>query len=400
MTSRPRILYLVPRYPWPLDRGDRIRGWGLTREFGALADVTLVSLSETDPTGVDLGPLPEWCERIEILPHSPLLARANMVAALPGRLPFQVAYYRNAALDALMERLSRERFDLVFGQMFRTFPFLEKCGEVPRIVDLADSLAMNLRRAVEQKRGLSRLAFRLEHDRVARYETTVLRSARECWVVGEADRRDLLERAPGAAIEVVPNGVLDHWGPVGGTAVTGDVVLLLGNLTVGHNLDMVRFLLADIFPRLRKRRPTAELWLVGRVHPDLESHRGTPGVTFHGFVADLAPLLARARVAVTPLRYGAGIQNKVLETMAAGLPNVVTPMVNDSIGAAPDREIVVASTAEELAAALARLLENAALAQSIGQAGRERILRSYSWRTARERIEAVLESLPRRGDKT
>jgi hypothetical protein len=398
LTSRPRILYLVPRYPWPLDRGDRIRGWGLTREFGAIADVTLVALSESDPTDVDLGPLPDWCERVEVLPHSALLARANMVAALPGRLPFQVAYYRNASLDALMARLSRERFDLVFGQMFRVFPFLEKFGTVPRIVDLGDSLAMNLRRAVEQKRGIRRLAFRMERDRVDRYEATVLRSTHECWVVGEADRTDLLERVPDAAIEIVPNGVLDHWGPVGGTAAMNDVVLLLGNLTVGHNLDMVRFLLGDIFPRLRERRPTAELWLVGKVHPDLEAHRGTPGVTLHGYVENLAPLLARARVAVTPLRYGAGIQNKVLETMAAGLPNVVTPMVNESIGAVPDRELLVAGTAEELAGALARLLDDPALARAIGAAGRERILRSYSWRTARERMEAVLESLPGRGD--
>lgn len=390
MSDRPRILFLAPRYPWPLDRGDRIRAWGLLKEFSPIADVTLVGLSETDPAGIDLGPYPELCARVEVLPHSPLRARANMLAAVAGSRPFQVAYYRNEVLEALVTRLARERFDVAFGQLFRMFPYVERFGGCRRIIDLTDSLRLNLRRAAPLKPGLRRVAFELERRRVERYEAEVARRVDEAWVVSEIDRADLLERAPEAAIRVIPNGVLDRWGPVGGTRADGRTVLWLGNLTVGHNIDMAAHLVRDIWPLVRAERPGAELLLAGDCRPGIRRRLAGPGVTVAGFVPDLAPLLARASVAVAPLRYGAGLQNKVLDTMAAGLPVVVSPIVQEPIGGTPGETLVVAETAAGFARAVSSLLATPERCRTIGEEGRRFVLERFAWAAAGQRMSELL----------
>ncbi|TPW12230.1 MAG: glycosyl transferase family 1 protein [bacterium] len=334
MTDRPRILYLIPRYPWPPDRGDRLTGLNLLRQFTEFADVTLVAFAEGMSTAVDLGPLIDRCTRIEVVPHPIWRGRANMLAAMMDDVPFQVAFYHSRIMEELVRRLRGERFDLVFAQMFRMHPYLAPFGGSQRVMFLGDSLAMNLRRAVRTKHGVKRLAFRMEEQRVDRYEIKVMSEVDESWVVAESDRCDLLARSPGARVVVVPNGVEDRWGRVN-PAVSEDTVLLLGNMTVGHNIDMATYLVEAIWPLVRAGHPGAELLLVGPAGPTVRRLSTRPGVSVTGFIDDLAPILARTRVSVAPLRYGAGVQNKVLETMAAGLP-AVTMYSPTSVGSQRD----------------------------------------------------------------
>lgn len=389
MTDRPRLLYLIPRYPWPPDRGDRLTGWNLLRQFTAFADVTLVAFSDVEPAATELGPLVDLCDRIEVIHHPTWRGRANMLAALGDDVPFQVAFYRSRFMEDMVRRLRGEQFDLIFSHLFRMHPYLAPFNRSRRVTFLADSLAMNLRRAVPTKHGIKRLAFQMEQRRVERYEARVMSEVDESWVVSETDRQDLLARSPDARVVVVPNGVEDRLGKADPTT-TGKTVLLLGNMTVGHNIDMAIYLVEEIWPLVRGWHPDAELLLVGTAGPTVKRLASRPGVTVTGFIDDLAPIFARTRVAVAPLRYGAGVQNKVLETMAAGLPAVVTSIVNEGIGAEPERSIDTADDPAAFAASISRHLSDPARAARMGLAGREHILAHFSWEPAGRRMKSLL----------
>jgi len=329
------------------------------------------------------------CTRIETIRLPKWRSQLNMLLAVPDRVPFQVAYYRSSAMTRLVDELAREPWDLAFGHMFRILPYLERI-DAPRVLDLCDSLALNLERAMRVKPWFARPAFAQELSRVRRFERDAMGAVRETWVVTALDRADLLARDPTARVEVVPMGVSPTWGLAGLEGPKEDAVLFLGNLTVGHNVDAAIYLAEEIWPLVRKRRTGARLLLVGKLNARSRRLGNLPGVSTLGFVADLAPILSRARVSVTPIRYGAGIQTKLLETMAAGLPMVASELAAAPVGAEDGREILVGRTAAELADALVRVLSDDALARRIGEAGSRWVRARFSWERAGERLVELL----------
>ena len=294
-------------------------------------------------------------------------------------------------MHRVIDRIRREPWDLGFGHLFRVRPYLDQFTGIRRIIDLSDSLAMNLGRAAATKSLPVQLAFRAEMRRVERYERESLLSAEECWVVAEPDRRDFLRRVPSARVEIVPMGIDTRWGDAGLAGPKEDAVLFLGNLTVGHNIDAVKYLVQSIWPQVHRQLPRARLHLVGRYGANVARLGRQPGVRLEGFVEDLRPLLTSCRLSVAPLRYGAGVQTKVIETMAAGLPAVVTPIVAEPVGAEPDREILVASTSDGIASQIIRLLKSPEEAQRIGAAGRAQVRARFRWERAGERFAELLD---------
>jgi polysaccharide biosynthesis protein PslH len=390
VTARPKIVFLSSRFPFPVDRGDRVRTHNLIRQFSRHAAITLVSFCEGPVANTPRAELLEHCERVEVVPLSRAASRLNMLAAIPGSIPFQVAYYHSEQMHRIIEGIRREPWALAFGHLFRVRPYLDRFTGVRRIIDLSDSLAMNLGRAAATKPPLARQAFHEELRRVERYESESLLSAEECWVVAEPDRRDLLRRAPTAKVETIPMGVDARWGDEGLSGPKEDAVLFLGNLTVGHNIDAAKYLVQDIWPQVRRHLPGARLHLVGRHSASVARLGHQPGVRLEGFVEDLRPFLSSCRLSVAPLRYGAGVQTKVIETMAAGLPAVVTPIVAEPVGAEPDREILIGSTSAEVATQIIRLLRSPEEARRIGAAGQAQVRARFRWERAGERLAELL----------
>lgn len=392
MSARPRILYLAPRYLWPFDRGDRLRGFRLVEQMARHADVTLVGMTEGPAEAQDLGPLAGLCARVEVVQLTPLQSRLNMVRGLFGALPLQVSYYRSEVMDRLVDRLQHESFDIVFGQLFRVRPWVDRFTGSRRMLEMSDAISLTLRRALPGRPAWLRPLLAEELRRVERYEAETLRVIEEAWVVSEVDRRALLELEPRGRITVVPSGVETTWaGAALASREEKSDVLFLGNLTVNHNIDCARYLAHEIWPIVRRARPEARLWLVGAAGRAVAPLGREPGVQLPGFVADLRPILERSAAAIAPLRYGAGLQNKALETMAAGVPTVVTPQVNASIGAEPGREIIVTEGAAGLAEALVRLMADPAAARPLGEAGSRFVLARFSWDRAGERMAEILQ---------
>ena len=166
--------------------------------------------------------------------------------------------------------------------------------------------------------------------------------------------------------------------------------MFVGNLSVPHNVDAAVFAAREVWPGVRERVPNAQLWLVGaapkKAVRDLAS---LPGVTVTGSVPDLAPLWAAAHVMLAPLRFSSGIQNKVLEAMAAGVPVVTTP---DAAAGARDGSgelMRVAADAAGLARETAALLADPVAARAMAALAREYAREHFSWSALGRELERV-----------
>ncbi len=201
--------------------------------------------------------------------------------------------------------------------------------------------------------------------------------------------------APRMRSAVIPNAVdLDYFSPrPGDPAPDGRTVVFFGAINYFPNIDGIRYLVGEVWPRIAGSHPHARLQIIGQ-HPTPEvlALRG-PSVEVLGKVDDLRPYLARAAVSVVPLRIGGGTRLKVLEAMAMGRPVVSTPIRAEGIEAEPGRHLALADDPAAFAAAVSRMLDDAEAGARLGREGRALVERRYSWQTAAHRLGTFFRAL-------
>ena len=220
----------------------------------------------------------------------------------------------------------------------------------------------------------------LELDVVARADTTL--------VVSHVEQALLGEDAPGARVEVLSN-VLRLAGPGGPFAERRDLVFV-GGFRHPPNVDGVRWFLAEVFPLVRARLPDVLFHCIGAEPPDeIRALAGIPGVRLHGHVPDIAPWMDGCRVAVAPLRYGAGVKGKVNLSMAHGQPVVATPCAVEGMFLREGEDVLVAGDARGFADAVVRLHEDEALWSTLARNGMDNVARHFSFDAARDTVRRV-----------
>lgn len=375
-----RILFATARPPWPSRRGDQARAAGWVRELGRRHELSLVALR---PPGFPPSSFPAGVGG-RVVPVSRLAA----VAALPQaiRLPGQVALHFSARLRrAFEDELRRFRPDVVVPVLSRVGWLAEADLGVPAVIDLVDSLALNLENRARRQPLLAPL-LRWEARRVAAWDRRLAARLTAATVVSERDRRSLVDGAPELAskVHVVPFGVAvpaDPPAPAG-----GDVVLLSGNLGYFPTVDGAVWFGSKVWPRVRERRPEA-VWRLAGARPARAVLRlaARPGVEVLPEPEGLGALRRASAVAVVPLRSGSGTPIKILEAMADGVPVVTTTSGRQGLDAIDEGAVAVADAPDAFADEVTRLLADrrAAAAQS---------RRAWEWLRQRHALERVVDS--------
>jgi glycosyltransferase involved in cell wall biosynthesis len=229
-----------------------------------------------------------------------------------------------------------------------------------------------------------RLQAWMERSRMRRFEDRLVARFDRVLAASEADAREL---GHAGDVAVVPNGV--DVGPCSSAPRAATTLVYHGRMAYHANVSAVLDLVREVMPIVWAQRADARVEIVGSEPPRAvralaRRHPGRVVVTGH--VPDVRRHLERATVAVAPLRYAVGMQNKILEAMAAGLPVVTTPVGSSTV---PQGPALVGSTAAEVAAHVLRLLADPALARRLGDEGRRHVAREHTWDAAVSRLEAV-----------
>lgn len=378
-----RILFVTSRFPHPPRRGDQARAFNQIRLLSPRHAITLLSFREgASPESIRA--VAALCDEVQVV-ELPLWRKAwNLLRGLLGSRPVQVALYESPAMHRLVADRSR-RQDVMHVQLVRMAPYL--VAGTPAVLDLVDALSLNMERRARRDWGPLRLAARFEARRLARYEREACRRARRSTVVSPADREAL---GPIPGLVVNPHGVDLASFPFAEGPREPDSVVFTGNLGYFANADAACFLAREVWPRVRTARPGACLQLVGdRPAARVRRLAALPGVRVSGPVESVHPHLARARVAVAPIRTGSGMQSKVLEAMASGTPVVATPLASAALEARDGEHLLLAEDPEGFAACVLRLLGDEALCRRLAESARRLVEARYTY----ERSVADLERL-------
>lgn len=201
------------------------------------------------------------------------------------------------------------------------------------------------------------------------------------------------ELVPGCDVQVIPPYFFDKQAqdtPPQTPLSKRNKIIFVGGYGHVPNVDAVKFLVEQVMPIVWKSVPRARVMLVGSHPPDEVKQLARPNVEVIGFVEDLAPIYAQARMSVSPLRWGAGVKGKIVGSLQAGVPVVTTTVGNEGINLVHGESVLVADTPESLAAAIVRLYENNELLESMAHEGRRVIEERFSVAKARNAMLALL----------
>jgi len=387
-----RVVFLTSRMPFPPEGGDRFRVFHLLRTASEAGhEVHLVTFDRAVPSRATIAPLDRLLASLRVVPLPKLVSTLRAAQALAGRVPLQAAYYRSRRMSAVIGSvLDRVRPDVVYTHLFRMTPYALDRMERHRarwVLDLTDVISAGIERSLPYRRGPNLWLYREEMKRIAAYESAVAPRFDECWVISESERSILAALAPEARIRVVPNGLgPEAFHPNGPRASAR--LLFLGFHEVFHNRDAVRFLVNDVFPRVRAAIPGATLEIAGKGAESLGPWARGEGVRIVGYVPCLEEALMPATVFVAPHRFAAGVQNKVLQALASGIPVVSTPAVKLGLEPMPDGVMRIAESSEGIAAEIVSVIRDPVGAAELGTRGRDWARATFSWRTSLEALES------------
>lgn len=386
-----RVLFLSQRVPYPPNRGDKITTWRLVERLGRRGhDVRIVAFAHDDEdrrAAEELGRLgfPTRTVALDL--------RKAKLAALPllaGSRPLTLGVYGSKELQRIVDELAPS-CDVGYAYSSSMGAFLEPHARLKRAMHFAELDSDKWRQYAERTGWPMSWVYGREHRTLREFERRIAHSFDENVLCTPLEQQVFEREIPGARSLVMRNGVdLKFYRPDPARAEAGHLVFV-GVMDYLPNVDGCTWFVREILPRLRERFPAARLSIVGsRPTAEVQALAREPGVTVTGFVDDPREWLARASVSVAPLRIARGIQNKVLEALAMGLPVVGTTSATQGVEGEAGRDFLLANTVEEQVEAVASLLANPARAKELGGRGRAFVEARYDWDVALRPLDELM----------
>jgi len=395
-----KILFLSQRVPYPPNRGDKITTWRLVERMRRAHEVVVIAFAhDAEDRRAARELRARGIETLDV-PLRPWLARARSLPLLFGSKPLTLGVYRSPALQAEVDRRTGS-VDLAYAYSSSMGAFFLEPPDawrgVRRVMHFAELDSDKWRQYAERTRFPWSAIHRREARALSAFETALARSVDQNVFCTPLEEQLFRERIPGAPSTVIKNGVdLAHLAPSPGTAEPGHLVFV-GVMDYYPNVEGCRWFAREILPRVRARVPHARLTIVGaRPAGAVRTLARDPAVTVTGFVDDPRETLRRAAVSIAPLRIARGIQNKVLEAMAMGLPIVGTSAATRGTEGVPGRHFLVADDVEEQTRAVVELLTERERALELGRAARKFVEERYDWEAVLVPLDELLERMERK----
>jgi len=388
MATKPKLLVLLSRIPYPLDKGDKLRAFHQVKDLNASYQVILCCLSthKIDPEAERK--LKAICSELKIiqLGYAGILWR--LFLALFSDKPFQVAFFYSQKaqqeLDLIIEKHLPKRF---FCQLIRVAEYAKKYSVFSKTLDYMDALSIGMERRAEKAPFYLKPIVSVEAKRLRNYEEKMFQYFEKKVIISQADKEHLTH-SNATEIAVIPNGIDTDFFKSENRPKKTDI-LFTGNMGYLPNVESAQYLVKNILPILGKE---THVQICGKSPSYKVRSLAAANVEVTGWVDDIRTAYDEAKIFVAPLMLGSGLQNKLLEAMAMGLPCVTTPLANNALGAMAEEEILIANDEEEFKKQIERLLADTELHEKLAKNGHAFVTKNYNWKACNRRLMGVLES--------
>ncbi len=388
------ILYLAHRIPYPPDKGDKIRSYHQLQYLAQRHRVWCAFFVDRPDDWKHVQSIADLCVAAQPVPLHRRPAMLRGIASLLSGGSFTSGFYRSAQMKIKLRAWnSAASFDAAVFFSSSMAPYRCDVNAKRTVLDFCDFDSLKWASYADRGRGFNRLLFALESRRLRKDEYRWLDQFDACTVVTEAELAAMNDHSLTRRVTIIGNGA-QITGDAAKSALAGSARIgFVGDMSYPPNVDAVRWFADDVLPRIQQRVENAEFEIVGRSPTrEVAALARRPGIRVTGTVDDVGPHLRSFDVSVAPMRMGQGVQNKVLEAMAAGKPVVLTSRAATGVRGVDGRHFVVADDAETTSRRIVELFRDPARRHHIGLSARLHIVEQYSWERELVKLEALLSA--------
>lgn len=390
-----RIAYLTSRLPYPPIGGDRVRSYHFLRHLLCRHQVTVYAIAS---------PLPK--ESVAYYPRLNGLKQnlfqisqfgyaRNAIEGLFGRHPLQAGLYKSHELTrALAQDVERGAIDVIIVHLVRMAEYARPFKNIPRILDMTDSIHLHYLRMPRLPHNPHWLAAQVDRRRLLHYESDVSSWFDSVLLTSPLDIAWVRQRHAGSNLLLVPTGIDTSSYPFNEGSYDPNRIIFVGKLDYLPNTDAVLYFTREILPLVKRVVPKAEFVVAGWNPPRAIKELARKSyVKVLANVPDIRPEVARSAVSVAPLRFGSGIQVKILESLALGTPAVATENVTGAFGEEGKEAILLGRNPSEFAEKVTSILRNQECRERLRRAGRSLIKTRFQWKQVLAPLDRILDGI-------
>jgi glycosyltransferase involved in cell wall biosynthesis len=395
-----RVLWLSHVVPYPPKAGVLLRAHYLLKSLASQHQVELVAFVQrpllntfypdiTTALNDCRKELLRFCHSVTFLPITKADRRfGKLRTALEGLLypyGYLASWLNSSSARSEIRHIVRgPKFDLAHFDHISLASYRFLLADTPVTLGHHNAESHMLKRRAElESNPLKKVYFWQEAVRLARYETKIANWFRLHVTCSDLDSERLRVTMPSARMRVIPNGVDTAFFAPRGTPEVPNSLIFVGTLSWYPNFEAVAYLLREVWPRLRERIPTATFAVVGSGAPATlrELVAVSPGVTLHGYVPDVRPLIDSAALYVCPIRDGGGTKLKILDALAMAKCILAHPVACEGIDVTPGKDVILSETPDDFIRQIEEILTDTRRRLAIGRSGRELAESKYSFAT-------------------
>lgn len=392
------ILFLTCRFPFPLIGGDRIKPYHLLKHLAHKHSVTLVCLHQGIVTHLN-----DYVKQMESIGVTVIPIRLSLISSIftiifsfLGAKPLEVLYYLQPTMKQVVDKLlETSHFDIAIAFFMRTAEYI-RTKKIPKILIAEDCRYEYQKRSAETSTNFLQKFIRTwEYKKLLSYEQKVMNDFDCNTFVTNEDISYVSKVNPHAQYLLLTNGFDQRRFTYVPYSSKRSNALFVGKLDVWANEMMVRNIVETIMPQVRKHHPHLCLSIVGGNPSNqlLSYLRRFSYVTVYENVDDVVPFLHSHSVFIHPHAGATGIQNKIIEAMATGIPIVTTISGIQGIAAVDSKHVLIADSIATMHLRIIELLDDSSLAQSLSNEARLLIEANHTWDSIYESFDSLLSSI-------
>ena len=385
-----KILVVLSRFPYPLEKGDKLRAYHQIKHLSLNHEVILCCVTDKLPSEAERAEIEKITSEIHVYKLNKLYQLLRLGYSLFSSKPFQTHYFFQRKIAANIQAIiEKTKPSHIYCQLIRASEYVKNFHSVPKTIDYMDALNKNYSRRISEAKGIRKWFIKEEAKRLVRYENLVFDYFENHTIISEQDQQ-LIYHQKRENIEVIPNGVdFDYFSPNPNDTKTIDI-LFTGNMGYLPNENAALYLIKEVMPVIWELNPEINVTIAG-ANPSLELLKlKSSKVNITGWVNDIRDIFNDSKVFVACMRQGTGLQNKLLEAMSMKLPCITTKLANNALGATPNEELYIYDNKEHLASLIIHLLNSESAQKEMAEKGNQFIHKNFSWQSANKKLEQLI----------
>lgn len=385
-----RLIVLTSRFPYPLDKGDKLRAFHQLKSLSKNNEIHLISLSDTLVESNHEQELKKYCKSVHVFKLKKWKILLNLAMGLFSNKPFQVKYFYQAAIHKKITRLIKAIDpDHIYCQLIRCVPYVQHEHHYSKTLDYMDAFSKGIERRINSASWMKPI-FKIEAQRLVKYENLAFEYFDNHCIISEHDRSYIFHEKKNQ-IKIISNGIDSHYFSSKEVKKKYDLVFI-GNLSYAPNIDTSLYIAQELLPLLKEKFPLIKVLICG-ADPSYQLKKlANDNIEIIGWTPDIRNAYLAGKIFLAPLRIGTGLQNKLLEAMSLGLPCITSPLANQALKAKDGEQILVANSLEQYIQQIDLLLSNQQIRESIGGKAREYIKAAFDWESSVAELEKIMKA--------